>query len=152
MNSDSEALYEQLLISSGGASRPVRASAAVVPWRRGAEGEIEVFWVRRSPTMRFMGGWHAFPGGGLARTDAAVEIDGHPAGASESTFTPAEPEMSEAQLEAWGRTCPLGSPSVPSASCSKRPAFYSLREQRSATMATCRRFVSVFWKVRISAT
>ncbi|MEM8934601.1 MAG: MBL fold metallo-hydrolase, partial [Acidobacteriota bacterium] len=64
--------YESLLATSGSDVK-IRASAAVVPWRRQPDGRIEVYWVRRSPTMRFMGGWWAFPGGGVARSDAAVE-------------------------------------------------------------------------------
>lgn len=44
-----------------------RDSAAVIPWR--AEPKVEVFWVRRAAKLAFMGGWHAFPGGGAARED-----------------------------------------------------------------------------------
>ncbi len=79
-------LYERMLGALGGqelpAEKPPRASAAVVPWRRRPEqgGGLEVFWVRRSPALAFMGGWHAFPGGGLARGDAALPTDGPPRG------------------------------------------------------------------------
>src|ERR1700676_1424754 len=81
---------------------PARSSAAVVPWRRtagigraggherghaggrahnggagsaggGASG-IEVFWVKRGEALPFMGGWHAFPGGGLSRSDAEIAV------------------------------------------------------------------------------
>lgn len=38
-----------------------------------------------------MGGWHAFPGGGLSRTDAVIEVASSPSGTSEDTFTSAEP-------------------------------------------------------------
>jgi glyoxylase-like metal-dependent hydrolase (beta-lactamase superfamily II) len=76
-------LYEEVLRSLGGAApapKPARASASVVLWRRQAEGEIEVFWVRRSPALPFMGGWHAFPGGSLERSDAATPMLGAPRG------------------------------------------------------------------------
>src|SRR5258708_36745619 len=79
---------------------PARSSAAVVPWRRsgrsgagvdergragdpvhdGGEGSargvsgVEVFWVKRGEALPFMGGWHAFPGGGLARSDAEIAV------------------------------------------------------------------------------
>jgi endoribonuclease LACTB2 len=60
-----------------------RGSAAVIPWRRAqATGALEIYWVRRADSLKFMGGWHAFPGGGLSRDDAAVAalVDGHPVG------------------------------------------------------------------------
>jgi len=79
-----EGLYEQVLLAGGSqppAMRPARASAAVVPWRR-LRGELEVYWLRRGERLPFMGGWHAFPGGGVDRRDAALPVSGtvaHPA-------------------------------------------------------------------------
>jgi ribonuclease/clavin/mitogillin len=58
----------------GGALPPARASASVVPWRRTAAAGIEVYWVKRGEQLAFMGGWHAFPGGGLSRADAEVPV------------------------------------------------------------------------------
>jgi glyoxylase-like metal-dependent hydrolase (beta-lactamase superfamily II)/8-oxo-dGTP pyrophosphatase MutT (NUDIX family) len=55
----------------------------VIPWRNREGGGTEVWWVRRSAELPFMGGWHAFPGGGLSRADAAVPVAGAPAGAGE---------------------------------------------------------------------
>ncbi len=82
-------LYEKVLanVAEGQGlppAKPPRASAAVVLWRRSpaAEGH-EVFWVRRSDAVPFMAGWHAFPGGGLSRADAAIEVDGVPRGLDE---------------------------------------------------------------------
>jgi len=80
-----EGLYERVLAGLGAgveipAPRPPRASAAVVLWRRSATRRLEVFWVRRSPRLRFMGGWHAFPGGAVSRRDAGVDIVGRPRG------------------------------------------------------------------------
>jgi glyoxylase-like metal-dependent hydrolase (beta-lactamase superfamily II)/8-oxo-dGTP pyrophosphatase MutT (NUDIX family) len=101
-----ESLYERVLKSLSGAGKgaggpapglpPTRPSAAVVPWRRGPAGGIEVWWVRRSPELPFMGGWHAFPGGGLSRADAALPVTGVPAGAGEG---PAAAGFPEALLE-----------------------------------------------------
>lgn len=75
------------------AGRPPRPSAAVVPWRRRPDGDTEVYWMRRSPTMKFLGGWYAFPGGGLARADAGVPLERPPRGASDSSFTDPEPDV-----------------------------------------------------------
>lgn len=76
-------LYEEVLAAAGSKplieSRPPRASAAIVPWRRRGS-QLEVFWVRRADSVPFMPGWHAFPGGGLAKGDAALPIDGTPGG------------------------------------------------------------------------
>jgi glyoxylase-like metal-dependent hydrolase (beta-lactamase superfamily II)/8-oxo-dGTP pyrophosphatase MutT (NUDIX family) len=52
----------------------------VVPWRRSPDGEVEVFWMRRAETLAFMGGWHAFPGGGMSRSDAKLSVRGEPVG------------------------------------------------------------------------
>ena len=90
--SDQHPLYESLLASfaANQGGRPPRPSAAIVPWRRDASGALEVYWVRRSPQLRFMGGWHAFPGGGLSRRDAGLEIAGQPAGGSETSASRAQ--------------------------------------------------------------
>lgn len=92
---EAPSLYERLLAAAGGAlpapARPARASAAVVPWRRNPAGEVEVFWLRRGRTLPFMGGWHAFPGGGLDRADAALPVHGQPLGVGPGQRTPNEP-------------------------------------------------------------
>lgn len=79
-------LYEAVLAGLAGAAAatapglpPARSSASVVPWRRSARSArsgrgIEVFWVKRGETLPFMGGWHAFPGGGLSRSDAEIAV------------------------------------------------------------------------------
>ncbi len=78
-------LYEQVLARLGGeaarpAPAPPRSSASVVLWRRSAGAAVEVFWIRRSPELAFMGGWHAFPGGGLSKRDRELPVEGRPAG------------------------------------------------------------------------
>ncbi len=82
-------LYERVLarVASGAGppeARPPRPSAAVVPWRRSVAGELEVFWMRRADSLAFMGGWHAFPGGGVARGDAEATLAGEPQGAADA--------------------------------------------------------------------
>jgi len=53
---------------------PVDA-AAVVLFREGREGR-ETVLVRRSPSLSFAGGWHAFPGGRLSPADRATAVPG----------------------------------------------------------------------------
>ncbi len=103
MSQISKPLYEKLLSQGqeGVAVRPPRASASIVPWRRGLDA-VEVYWVRRSPELAFMGGWHAFPGGGLSRRDAAVEVAGSPAGTSEGQITDPLPGLDEAARRKLG--------------------------------------------------
>jgi len=88
-------LYEQVLaaVGKGGlpAPKPPRPSASVVLWRTSGRG-LEVFWIQRAETMAFMGGWHAFPGGGLSRRDLDVAVDGEPRGAYGRPGTVAMPE------------------------------------------------------------
>ena len=49
----------------------------MIPWRRSSPArEIEVYWVRRTESLRFMGGWYAFPGGGLSRRDETTFGEG----------------------------------------------------------------------------
>ncbi|MGB7490752.1 MAG: hypothetical protein WBN62_10510, partial [Thermoanaerobaculia bacterium] len=75
-------LYERVLEQVGkGASLPLpkapRASASVVPWRETDAG-LEVYWIKRAESLAFMGGWHAFPGGGLSRGDQGIMYSGRP--------------------------------------------------------------------------
>jgi glyoxylase-like metal-dependent hydrolase (beta-lactamase superfamily II)/8-oxo-dGTP pyrophosphatase MutT (NUDIX family) len=85
-------LYEAVLAGlatspagdGAGTLPPVRASASVVPWRHASArggggggvggGGFEVYWVKRGEALAFMGGWHAFPGGGLSRSDAEIPV------------------------------------------------------------------------------
>lgn len=77
-------LYERLLDRAREAIKEkppsTRPSAAVVPWRRRDDGTLEVYWVRRNPRLRFMGGWHAFPGGRLEAKDAEISLSAQPQG------------------------------------------------------------------------
>ncbi|HSL81202.1 MAG TPA: MBL fold metallo-hydrolase [Thermoanaerobaculia bacterium] len=101
-------LYEAT-VARGGFRPPsprVKASSAVVLWRRRPGGGFEVFWMRRDPAMRFMGGWHAFPGGAVSRADAEAEahglpdwIAGRPRGLATDTATGGSPETLTAGLE-----------------------------------------------------
>jgi len=101
-------LYERV-VEQGGFAPPaakVRASAAVVLWRRRPDGEVEVFWVRRAPAMRFMGGWHAFLGGTVSRDDLALDkarwIVGRPQGLSGERVSGSMPPALTAGLDPLG--------------------------------------------------
>lgn len=78
-------LYERVMAAAGEGARPAprapRASASVVLWRPAGEDDgVEVYWVQRAEEQAFMGGWHAFPGGGVSSADLAVPVQGMPEG------------------------------------------------------------------------
>ncbi|WP_224364336.1 MBL fold metallo-hydrolase [Hyalangium versicolor] len=52
-----------------------RPAAVVVLYRRVGAG-VEVFWVKREKTLRFAGGFYAFPGGKVDKADAQVPVRG----------------------------------------------------------------------------
>ncbi|HZH18091.1 MAG TPA: MBL fold metallo-hydrolase [Archangium sp.] len=68
----SEALPGMPLPPPVAATRP---ASVVVPYRRTPEG-VEVFWVRREKALAFAGGFYAFPGGKVDKTDALVPVRG----------------------------------------------------------------------------
>ena len=115
-----EALLEGLAASpgaGGGAPPRARASASVVPWRRTPGGGIEVYWVKRGEALPFMGGWHAFPGGGLARSDAEIPVVLPPAttpsAASAAPVAAASaPPTSQATAPAAAASAPAASPDI----------------------------------------
>src|SRR5207247_8730483 len=58
---------------------PPRASAVVVLVRGQGDG-LEVFWALRSDAVSYMPGFRSFVGGTVDPEDAALPIDGTPAG------------------------------------------------------------------------
>ena len=64
----------------------LRASASIVLWRTGVDGRTEVFWVRRNPALGVLGGWRAFPGGGVSKNDVDLPLVGQPAVSQEANF------------------------------------------------------------------
>lgn len=73
-----DSLYEKSIAAAGRRIEPAKPhlSAGVIPYRSSSAGALEIYWVRRSKKLRFMGGWHAFPGGRLADSDAAAPLAG----------------------------------------------------------------------------
>jgi ribonuclease/clavin/mitogillin len=63
---------------------PATPAASVLLTR--APGSVEVFLVRRSPLLRFFGGYWAFPGGRIDPTDSNVLADSRRAGAARELF------------------------------------------------------------------
>src|SRR5688500_19436992 len=50
-------------------------AAAVILIRQDTDPQNpEVFWVKRSDKLAFLGGFHAFPGGQIDADDAAVDV------------------------------------------------------------------------------
>lgn len=109
---DESSLYDQVLARVAGAEpQPIaapHASASVVLWRR-REGELEVYWIQRAWGMAFMGGWHAFPGGGVSSRDRGFYLDSEPAavaGAAEDGGMP------ESVTDGLGSLDPILAPGV----------------------------------------
>ena len=92
-------VYEQIigkpLAAESPGLPPPRISAAVVLWRRregGGPDDVDVYWVKRAESLPFMGGWHAFPGGGLSRSDAQLPVSGEPQTGAEAPPAAGLPE------------------------------------------------------------
>jgi glyoxylase-like metal-dependent hydrolase (beta-lactamase superfamily II)/8-oxo-dGTP pyrophosphatase MutT (NUDIX family) len=81
----------------------IRDAATVLILR--GDRDPEVYWVRRSPSLRFLGGFHTFPGGAVEKTDASVE-----AGALREVFEEVGVRLEASALEPAGRwlTPPFG--------------------------------------------
>jgi len=58
----------------GAMPRPVALAATVVLHRKSPA--LEIYWVRRAEALQFLGGFHAFPGGRVNRSDRAVPVEG----------------------------------------------------------------------------
>lgn len=39
------------------------------------ENLSQVLWIQRNPALKFLGGWHAFPGGKLEASDAEIKVE-----------------------------------------------------------------------------
>src|ERR1051325_3612572 len=55
--------------------RPVKDAAAIILLRQDTDpANPEVFWIKRSDKLAFLGGFHAFPGGQIDADDAEVDV------------------------------------------------------------------------------
>src|SRR4051794_25177907 len=53
-----------------------RDAAIILLFRRLRGGGVEVFWLRRETSLSFAGGFYAFPGGGVDKTDPLIPVEG----------------------------------------------------------------------------
>jgi glyoxylase-like metal-dependent hydrolase (beta-lactamase superfamily II)/8-oxo-dGTP pyrophosphatase MutT (NUDIX family) len=60
--------------SAAAGATPKDAAAVILLRDKTAASDPEVFWVRRSARMAFLGGFHAFPGGQREASDAEVRV------------------------------------------------------------------------------
>ena len=70
-----------------------RPAASVLLVRPGARVPVEVYMIRRQKSMRFLGGFYAFPGGKVERTDASPAALARCYGVSAGTALAAFPEV-----------------------------------------------------------
>jgi glyoxylase-like metal-dependent hydrolase (beta-lactamase superfamily II)/8-oxo-dGTP pyrophosphatase MutT (NUDIX family) len=67
-------LVSSCYISSVMAVLPKDAAAVILLRDR---SDVKFFWVKRSPELAFMGGFHAFPGGQFDDEDASIKVSGY---------------------------------------------------------------------------
>jgi glyoxylase-like metal-dependent hydrolase (beta-lactamase superfamily II)/8-oxo-dGTP pyrophosphatase MutT (NUDIX family) len=60
---------------TGAAATPKDAAAVILLRHETDASDPEVYWVRRSPRMAFLGGFHAFPGGQLDEPDRETTVE-----------------------------------------------------------------------------
>ena len=71
-------------------------AAAVILLRQDTDPQNpEVFWVKRSDSLAFLGGFHAFPGGQIDAGDAEVDVRNAPDAASAAMISGAARELFE---------------------------------------------------------
>ncbi|HEX4900682.1 MAG TPA: MBL fold metallo-hydrolase [Pyrinomonadaceae bacterium] len=73
-----------------------RDAAAVILLRHNTNPtEPEVYWVRRSEKLAFLGGFHAFPGGQLDQPDTLIPVDNSPDAETAAAISCAARELFE---------------------------------------------------------
>lgn len=71
-------------------------AAAVILLRHNTDpGNPELFWVKRSTKLAFLGGFHAFPGGQLDESDAEVAVTNSPDAQTSTAISGAARELFE---------------------------------------------------------
>lgn len=71
-------------------------AAAIILLRQETNPENpEVFWVKRSDKLAFLGGFHAFPGGQIDASDAEVDVQNSPDAATAAMISGAARELFE---------------------------------------------------------
>jgi 8-oxo-dGTP pyrophosphatase MutT (NUDIX family) len=71
-------------------------AAAIILLRQNTDPQNpEVFWVKRSDQLAFLGGYHAFPGGQIDATDVEVDVRNSPDAATAAMISGAARELFE---------------------------------------------------------
>jgi glyoxylase-like metal-dependent hydrolase (beta-lactamase superfamily II)/8-oxo-dGTP pyrophosphatase MutT (NUDIX family) len=71
-------------------------AAAVILLRQGTEPQNpEIYWVKRSEKLAFLGGYHAFPGGQIDAVDAEVDVRNSPDAVTSAMISGAARELFE---------------------------------------------------------
>jgi glyoxylase-like metal-dependent hydrolase (beta-lactamase superfamily II)/8-oxo-dGTP pyrophosphatase MutT (NUDIX family) len=71
-------------------------AAAIILLRQDTDpANPEVFWIKRSDKLAFLGGYHAFPGGQIDATDADVDVRNSPNAATAAMISGAARELFE---------------------------------------------------------
>ena len=76
-------------------SAPKDAAAVILIRENTDPNNPEVFWVKRSDQLAFLGGFHAFPGGQIDSDDASVEVRNAPNPETSSMISGAARELFE---------------------------------------------------------
>jgi glyoxylase-like metal-dependent hydrolase (beta-lactamase superfamily II)/8-oxo-dGTP pyrophosphatase MutT (NUDIX family) len=71
-------------------------AAAVILLRQGTDPQQpEIYWVKRSEKLAFLGGYHAFPGGQIDATDAELQVRNSPDAVTSAMISGAARELFE---------------------------------------------------------
>src|SRR5690349_11959965 len=83
------------VMSERPANTPKDAAAIILLRHDTNPDNPEVFWVRRSEKLAFLGGYHAFPGGQIDPSDAEVDVRNAPDAATAAMISGAARELFE---------------------------------------------------------
>src|SRR4030095_4632233 len=76
-------------------STPKDAAAVILLRQDTDPNQPEIFWIKRSDKLAFLGGFHAFPGGQIDATDSEVAVRNSPNSESSAMISGAARELFE---------------------------------------------------------
>src|SRR5262245_8566805 len=76
-------------------STPKDAAAVILLRQDTDPTQPEIFWVKRSDKLAFLGGFHAFPGGQIDASDSEVEVRNAPSTEASAMISGAARELFE---------------------------------------------------------
>src|SRR5512147_3054509 len=74
---------------------PKDAAAVILLRPHGDPNDPEVFWVKRSESLAFLAGFHAFPGGQIDSTDSSIAVRNSPNETTSAMISGAARELFE---------------------------------------------------------